>query len=580
MAIGKIIASALCIGTGGSAGREGPIVQVGSTLGSSIGQWLRLSDERIKNLVACGAASGIAATFNAPIAGVVFAIEVLVSELHASIFGNVVVAAVSASIISQMLLGAQPAFAVPAYELHSSWEMFFYVALGLTAPFVAIMFIRMLDFAENFFDGKKWPASLKPAVGALCLGTLGFFYLQLPAISYTTVKEFQLDMPLIENIPHMYGSGFTFIEEVLHGQRSFLLVVLLIFLKPLATSFTLGSGNSGGVFAPSLFLGAMFGASFGMVVNYLFPTIAVTPGAYALVGMASVFAAAAHAPLTAMLIVFEMSNDYHLILPLMTASIIATLISQWLHPDSIYSIKLTKRGIRLEQGHDMDIMQGVTVSEVMIPEPVIARTTQSVADLFALIQKTHMQGFPVVDDNRELHGFITLRDIEVSLDNEKKSLQDIQVGEICSKEPVTIYPDQPVYMAIRKMSPRDLARLPVVSRENPKKIIGLVRRNDIVRSYEVGLMRRQQAQHFRDLMALRQVTGLECVDMTVQQGSPLDGRLLADAKLPQEVNIISVTRHALVLVPTGKTRLLAEDRLTVLGEKQALRLLEPLCKNR
>jgi CIC family chloride channel protein len=308
--LAKIVASAICIGTGGSAGREGPIIQVGSALGSTAGQWLRLSNERIKNLVACGAAAGIAATFNAPIAGVAFASEVLMTELPVSMFGNVAIAAVSASIVSQMFLGSKPAFNVPSYIMHSPWEILLYGALGFLAALVGIMFTRMLNFSENVFDNWKLPLPVKPAVGALLLGLLGFIYLRFTGIIYSNAEEFRLDMPLIENIPHVFGAGFTFIEKVLQGKEAFWLLLLLVFFKPLATSFTLGSGNSGGVFAPSLFTGAVLGGAFGYGVKALFPEVAGEVGAYALVGMAAVFAAA-HAPFTSLLIVFEMSNDYH-----------------------------------------------------------------------------------------------------------------------------------------------------------------------------------------------------------------------------------------------------------------------------
>ena len=383
VALAKIIASALCIGTGGSAGREGPIVQVGSALGSSVGQWLHLSDDRIKNLVACGAAAGIAATFNAPIAGVVFAIEVLLSELQVAVFGNVVVSAVAASIVSRIFLGSRPAFEIPGYVMHSPWEILLYIFLGLLAALVGILFIRMLYYTEDVFDRLAIPLWLKPALGALLLGILAFCYPYVGTISYISADDMTLGLPIVENYPHIFGSGFLFLEEVLQGRAPFFLLFLLVFLKPLATSFTLGSGNSGGVFAPSLFTGAMLGGTFGYLAMHLFPGLTIEIGAYALVGMAAVFSAAARAPLTSMLIVFEMSNDYRLILPLMAAGMVASTFAQWLHSDSIYSLKLSKRGIHFDQGRDMDIMQTVQVEEVMNKSPITMQSEQSVAELFA-----------------------------------------------------------------------------------------------------------------------------------------------------------------------------------------------------
>jgi CIC family chloride channel protein len=571
VALAKVIASALCIGTGGSAGREGPIVQVGSALGSSIGQWLHLSDERIKNLVACGAAAGIAATFNAPIAGVVFAIEVLLSEIQVRVFGNVVVAAVAASIVSQIFLGDRPAFEIPGYVMHSPWEILLYVFLGLLAALVGILFIRMLYYTEDVFDRLAIPLWLKPAVGALLLGILAFCYPYVGTISYISIDDMTLGLPIVENYPHIFGSGFIFLEEVLQGRAPFFLLFLLIFLKPLATSFTLGSGNSGGVFAPSLFTGAMLGGAFGYLAMHLFPNLNIEIGAYALVGMAAVFSAAARAPLTSMLIVFEMSNDYRLILPLMTAGIVASTFAQWLHSDSIYSLKLTKRGIRFEQGRDLDIMQTVQVDEVMNKAPITIQREQSVADLFAAFQETHLGGFPVMSNETELYGMVTMQDMERTihemertLHRKEVNLKDLKVWDVATPDPVTVFPDEPIWSAIKKMAPRDLARLPVVSRNNPLQFVGVISRSDIVRAYNVGLMRKQKDELAHDRSALRKVTGLEFIEIKVEGNCLGAGKRLADISLPQNTNVVSILRYGTVLVPDGNTKILPGDVITVL----------------
>jgi CIC family chloride channel protein len=571
VAIAKIIASALCIGTGGSAGREGPIVQVGSALGSSVGQWLNLSEARIKNLVACGAAAGIAATFNAPIAGVVFAIEVLLSEIQVTVFGNVVVSAVAASIVSQIFLGSRPAFEIPGYVMHSPWEILLYVILGLLAALVGILFIRMLYYTEDVFDRLAIPLWLKPATGALLLGILAYCYPYVGTISYISTDDMALGLPIVENYPHIFGSGFLFLEEVLQGRAPFFLLFLLIFLKPLATSFTLGSGNSGGVFAPSLFTGAMLGGSFGYLAMHLFPNLNIEIGAYALVGMAAVFSAAARAPLTSMLIVFEMSNDYRLILPLMTAGMIASTFAQWLHSDSIYSLKLTKRGIRFEQGKDLDIMQTVQVEEVMNKNPITVQREQSVADLFAAFQETHLGGFPVMANETELYGMVTMQDMErtiqkmeTTLHRKEVNLKDLKVWDVATPDPVTVFPDEPIWSAIRKMTPRDLARLPVVSRDNPKQFVGVISRSDIVRAYNVGLMRKQKDELAHDRSTLRKVTGLEFIEIKVEADCLGTGKRLADISLPSNTNVISILRYGTVLVPDGNTKILPGDVITVL----------------
>jgi len=570
VALAKIVASALCIGTGGSAGREGPIVQVGSALGSMTGQVLHLSDERIRNLVTCGAAAGIAATFNAPIAGVAFAIEVLMSQLQVRMFGNVVIAAVSASIVSQSLLGDRPAFSVPTYSLQSPLSLGFYLVLGLVSALVAIMFIRMLAWFEDIFDDWHFPQALKPAVGALLLGGLGLMYLRLPGVGFTSATDYQLGMPLIENIPRVYGAGFTFIEETLQGRVDVLLLAILVILKPLATSFTLGSGNSGGVFAPSLFIGAVLGGSLGWLFHSLFPALAGPPGAYALVGMAAVFAATARAPLTAMLIVFEMSNDYSMILPLMASAVTASYLAQVLYPESIYTIKLSRRGIRFVQGRDVDIMQSVMVGEVMNDHPVTVGEDDSLADLYRLFQETNLLGFPVVRGDGTLCGIVTLQDLERTLSQGTIALRTLRVGDVAVADPVTVHADEPIWTAIQKMAPRDLARLPVVSREEPGRLLGVISRSDILRAYDVGIVRKQRGQLLEDQEVLRRQQANGFLEFRLSAGDHALGRPLRELALPRSVNVVSVDRGGELLIPKGDTVFEEGDVVTVFGSREAL----------
>ncbi len=574
VAIAKIVASALCIGTGGSAGREGPIVQVGSTLGSAMGQVLHLSDDRIKNLVACGAAAGISATFNAPIAGVAFAIEVLMCELQVRAFGNVVIAAVSAAVVSQIYLGDRPAFTVPSYTMESPLTIFFYLLLGLAAALVGVFFIRMLSWFEDVFDNWNFPLLLKPAVGALFLGLLGVFYLQFTNTRFSNPTEFQLGMPLIENIPHVYGPGFTFIEQVLHGNTSFWILLLLVVLKPLATSLTLGSGNSGGVFAPSLFLGAVLGGAMGELFSAWHPGLAGPPGAYALVGMAAVFAACAHAPLTAMLIVFEMSNDYALILPLMLTAVTASYLAQYLNPESIYTVKLVKRGIRFDHGRDKDIMQGVLVREVMLRSPRTIYKNQSLAELYQQFQETNILGFPVLDENDALWGIVTLQDLEKALSQEAVNLRSLHVEDLATVDPLTVFSDEPIYTAIQKMAPRDLARLPVVARSSDKQLLGLISRSDILRAYDVGIVRKQRGQLLEEQITLRREQYNDFAEFRLQSEDYAVSKNLRDLDLPESINVVSVDREGVLHIPRGKTYFAAGDIVTLFGRKNVLHLAE------
>jgi CIC family chloride channel protein len=564
VAAAKITASALCIGTGGSAGREGPIIQVGAALGSTIGQVLRLSDERIRNLVACGAAAGIAATFNAPIAGVAFAIEVLMCGLQMRAFGNVVIAAVSASVVSRNLIGDKFAFQVPSYSLNSSVEIILYLILGLVAAIVGIMFMKMLNFSENVFDNWKFPQLFKPAVGGMLLGVLGLLYMNLPNLTFpigSGAHGAGLDTP----IPHMYGSGFPFIEAAIQGNASLWLLVILIFIKPLATSFTLGSGNSGGVFAPSLFTGAMLGGAMGHLFSYWFPSIGNNTGAFALVGMAALFSATARAPLTAMLIVFEMSNDYFLILPLMVAGVTASYFSQWLHPESIYTMKLAKRGVRFSEGRDMDIMQGVKVSEVMKSKPVTIHKDASFSEVMALFQETNILGFPVLADDNKLWGIVTLQDVHRAQSEANFSSRGMTVANLAVEDPVTVFPDEPIWVAIQKMSPRDLARLPVVSRDGSGRICGIISRSDILRAYDVGIVRRQRGQIVEHQVDLRKPKVNGYVEFVLKEEDTCNNAMVKDLSLPDTINMVSIKRGGQILIPRGHTQLNVGDVITVYG---------------
>ncbi|MFQ5578321.1 MAG: chloride channel protein, partial [Anaerolineae bacterium] len=306
VALIKSLASSLCIGSGGSVGREGPIVQIGSALGSSVGQLLHLSDDRVRNLVACGAAGGIAATFNAPIAGVIFALEIILGEFNVRYFSTVVISSVTASVIGRAVFGDFPAFRIPMeYGVNSFWEYGIYAVLGALAALVGVLFVRLLYWSEDRFEGwKQIPPWLQPAVGGTLLGGLALAYPAVTGIDW-------------QRMPQIYNVGYGVIEATLSNQLGLKVVIVLLVLKLIATSLTLGSGGSGGVFAPSLFMGAMLGASYELVVNGLFPGIAAPPGAYALVGMGAVFAASAHVPITAVIILFELTGDYRIILPLM-----------------------------------------------------------------------------------------------------------------------------------------------------------------------------------------------------------------------------------------------------------------------
>jgi CIC family chloride channel protein len=555
VAVVKSLASSLSIGTGGSVGREGPIVQIGSALGSSIGQALHLSDDRISNLVACGAAGGIAATFNAPIAGVVFALEVILGgRFSVRYFSSVVVSSVAASVIGRIAFGDEPAFAIPAeYGVRSLWEFLFYPILGVLAALVGVLFVRVLYGTEDLFDDwKKVPEWVKPAIGGLLLGIIALIYPVVTNVAW-------------DRTPQIYNVGYEVIEGVLANHSALTMVLSLLVLKLIATSLTLGSGGSGGVFAPSLFMGAMLGSAFALVMDSIFPGTPAPPGAYALVGMAAVFAASAHAPITAVLILFELTGDYRIILPLMLTVVVATVLAQrLLKGESIYTMKLTRRGIRLQRGRDIDILQSVTVGEVMSPHTDTVQVDTTINELADVFARTHHHGLLVVDEQDKLWGIVTITDLEENV--RQGGSRDITVSDIGTPWPhlKVAYPDESLGDALARMAPRGLGRMPVVSREDPYELLGLIRRQDIITAYDLALTRRANISHLTRQAQSQTKEAMEFVDVHLSAGDPVIGKTVAQLSgdLPTESVLVSITRNRRVVIPHGNTLFEAGDQVT------------------
>jgi CIC family chloride channel protein len=540
----KVLASSITIGTGGSAGREGPIVQVGSALGSTLGQLMHFSSERVQTLVACGAAAGIAATFNAPIAGAIFALEVILGKFTTRYFGAVVISSVSASIVGRAFLSDKPAFTIPAYPFNSLAELPIYLILGLLSGFVAVLFIRVLYRLEGFFDNWQFSPALKAAIGMLLTAAVALI---LPG------RE-------------VLGPGLDFIGEAIAEDFSLPLGLMaaLLILKLLATSFTLGAGNSGGVFAPGLFMGAILGGIVGTVAHSLWPDVALNPGAYAIVGMAAVFAGAARAPITAVLIVFEMSNDYKLILPLMFATVLSTFLADFIFPESIYTLKLKLKGITLQRGRDLDLMQSMQVQEVMTPNPYVVHTDTPLSSLGESFQKTHSHSFPVVDNDSRLVGMVSLRDYDKALEN--KNLDGRYVMDIATIGNLLIaYADEPLGQAIQRLGIRGINKMPVVKREDPERVIGVIRRSDIVKAYNVALVRKAKGQFQEDSVHLRRVDGTEFVELVIGPESRAVQQKIADlgSELPHDSVLVSIRRHGNIFIPHGDTVLQPGDAVTV-----------------
>jgi CIC family chloride channel protein len=498
---------------------------------------------------------------------VLFATEIIIGELRLGDVESVVISAITASTVARLFLGDRPAFAIPNYGIKTPWEILLYALLGVLAALVAVGFIRLLYAFEDRFDNWHFPEALKPAVGGLLLGGLAFFYPMVLGLGFVPEEDAQLGLPLVENIPHVLGSGFPTIEAVLLGDLSFGLLVVLIFLKPLATSLTLGSGNSGGVFAPALLTGAVLGGAFGQVVEFFAPGATAGSGAFAVVGMAAVFAGAARAPFTAILIVFELTDDYRLIVPLMASVIISLFVAERLHRESIYTLKLTQRGINFRRGRDVDVMETVQVDEVMMRQPITLPADLPVALLADEFLRTGQHGFPVLENNGYLLGVVSLGDYRRAMSMEQDPEVPLLVRHITTKNIVSVYPDESVDVALQRMAPRDLSRLPVVAREDEHRLLGEVRRNDIVHAYEVGALRREDAHYRGAQNKAVQNARVHFVEVTLTPDSHVVLKPVAEIALPRGVVLVSIRRGREMLIPHGDTQLMVGDIVTALCER-------------
>jgi CIC family chloride channel protein len=388
----KALASALCIGGGGSVGREGPIVQIGSALGSTLGQAVRLPESRLRLLVACGAAGGISATFNAPVAGVFFALELILGDFAVESFAAVVLASVTSGVIGRAALGDHPFLALPPFHVASAWEYPFYAVLGLAAALAGVGFSRTLYLIEDLCD-RAWrgPQWLRPAAGGVLLGGL------------------------LLVLPQLYGVGYPVLGNAVAGRYTLGFLLILLLGKILATSLTIGIGGSGGVFAPSLFIGAMLGAAFGTLTHHVLPHLSGPPGAYALVGMGAVFAGAARTPITAVVILFELTGEYTIILPLMVAIALAAGLSRLISPDTIYTRKLARRGIALDQPAPPRALDRLTVAAAMRPLPEPLHPTAALPEMATRFATENDTALPVIDDNGDLRGTVLAAEVEAAI---------------------------------------------------------------------------------------------------------------------------------------------------------------------
>lgn len=459
----KALASSICIGSGGSVGREGPIVQISSSLASSIGQIFHVSEKGMRTLVAAGAGAGIGATFNAPIAGTLFAVEVILGEFGIYSFSPIIIASVISTLTSRLITGDFSAFTVPKYTLINVVEIGPYVLLGIASGLIAIIFIKTLYYLEDKFEAMPIHPVIKPALGGLLIGCVGLA------------------------LPHTLGLGYDSIDSCLKNNLGLWIAFLLIFVKIISTSLTLGSGGSGGIFAPSLFIGAMTGNAVGSVFHSAFPTAISSPGAFSLVGMGAMAAAATHAPMTAIVIIFELTNDYKIILPLMLSCIIASFITVGLHKESIYTMKLKRRGIILKEGRQINIMRPLAVKDFLSHDSQIFLNTERAGKIInqALISKYH--SFQIVDKSNNHIGCFSLNQLKKLL-LEKEVVDSFVIAQDLAVTGIQIGYESNLEEAMKIFGREDVEEIPVLK---DKKFMGVVKRKDAIEAYNHEIMKRE-----------------------------------------------------------------------------------------
>lgn len=532
----KIIATSMVIGLGGSVGREGPIVQIGGTIGSSIGRHSGLGEDRVRSLVAAGAGAAIGASFNAPIAGMLFALEVIIGQFAVRHLNAVVVASVAAAVTTRSLVGEEQILRAFPHRLHDPRELVLYVALGLLAALVGWVFLNVLRRGEA---ARHWgPPWMRPILFGLGIAGLAWLEPDILGTGQGVVAGF---LSLVSTESVVWGTALA-----------------LVGYKMVAASLTLGTGGFGGVFMPSLFVGAALGVAFADLIDPLWGFSDLEPGSFAIVGMAAMFAAVARAPLTSILIVFEITGDYGLVLPLMLAAALATLVGDWIHPESIYAMSLGRRGIRLTRRSEIDVLDTVRVGDVASPVTEVVDPAMTVGAVQGILDRLRQHGVPVVEGGR-LVGIITITDVMRA----GGPSDQVEAGDAMTPNPVTVTPDTPVSEVLARMAALGVGRIPVVAPDDPGRLVGLFRRENAVEAYHLALGREVSHDLGRERLRARTTADAGFHDLEVPAGSIADGRLLKEIPVPGGCTVVSVRRGLEVLVPDGNTRLQAGDVMTV-----------------
>ena len=458
--IGKFFCTSATLASGIPLGREGPAVQVGAGIASVLGRKLGLRPENVKALIPVGASAAVAAAFNTPLAAVLFSLEEVVGDLHAPVLGSVVLASATSWAMLRLLLGNNPLFQVPQYQLVSAWELGIYALLGVAGGFVSVAFTKLLlGMRARFLKLPKKTLWFQPVVGGVMVGIMGWF------------------------VPQLLGVGYAHVSEALNGGMALRLMLLLLVLKLVAVATSYASGNAGGIFGPSLFLGAMLGGVVGNVANHFLPNTVGTPGAYALVGMGTAFAGIVRAPMTSVVMIFETTRDYSVIVPLMVSNLVSFFISSKLQRKPIYEELAQQDGIHLPTAETRQPGGQYRVAQVMQQPGQVLRAEMTVLDAMAQARKTDAAAW-VVSDECGVRGVLSRRTLE---ETARAGGAGKRLEELLTKvEFVHVHADHPLIVALERLGASKLEILPVVSRANVRELKGIVTLADVLSLYGVG----------------------------------------------------------------------------------------------
>lgn len=551
----KSVASVLLNATGGSVGREGPVAQTAAAVASTLGRWVKLPGHRLRVLVGCGVAAGMATTYDAPVGAAFFAMEVIFGNFALDVFGPLVVASAVATVVAHPVLMTEPLFTAPSAVLGSWWELALFVLVGGVAALGMHGLTRSLALTERLFEKLPIVPTLRVALGGLAVGGLAM------------------------GIPEVWGNGREVIRVVLDGGVGWKLLLLFCCAKILATSFSLGSGGAGGIFSPSLLVGASLGSFLGLGAVHLLPGIAGTPAAYGVAGMAGALAALTHAPVTGMLMVFDMTRDYGLLIPMMLASVAGTVVARRMESRSIYAERLKRRGIDLDMAFEDLALGTLRASDLMRTAPPTVRGDETLPQLLQRFGQCHENQVVVLGDGGRPAGIIDLRDaVEYS--------QDIASGQILLAwdltrfvEPVTV--TTPLSSVMERVWRQDFALLPVVDPARQGRLVGAIARKDLLNAFDREMLRKRLL--LTRFLVSRDATGAEGLRREdyamIERPVPdtLFGKTLADLDLPHDRNLLVVALRRgegesakELMPPPADTPLADGDRLVLLGRREDL----------